>query len=197
MDIQQVNKKMCEFFDERVEKFNYKDMTKIERMKQLFNGIVNEGDKVLDIACGVGTIDDVLIELGASEIFAIDLSTKMIAQAMENNSSSNIKYEVMDLSNLNVSGYDLAVVYNSYVHIVQRDVLIEKLKKSLKVGGRFAIINTANYKYINEQHSKGVEVDISKPIEKPSVEQLLFANDFIIDKVVDDENTYIISGIKK
>ena len=55
------------------------DLIEIPQLFELIGDV--KGKKVLDLGCGDGWYDRKLIELGASSVLGIDLSTKMINEA--------------------------------------------------------------------------------------------------------------------
>ena len=68
-----------------------------------------EGKRVLDIGCGMGQHARQYAELGASSVYGIDISEKMLAYAKEHNSASNITYRRMAMEDLDqlTGEYDL------------------------------------------------------------------------------------------
>ena len=54
-----------------------------------------KGKKVLDIGCGMGQHAIQYSKAGAASVLGTDISEKMLAYAMENNSADNITYKRM------------------------------------------------------------------------------------------------------
>lgn len=99
--------------------------------------------QVLDLGCGLGWFTRYVIEAGAAQVDAADISNKMIEKAEELTASelgSKIKYEVADLNEveLKTGVYDL--VYSSLrFHYLSNESFTRLLKQiygSLKPGGR-------------------------------------------------------------
>ena len=94
---------------------------------------------VLDLGCGYGWHSKYCINQGAKNVFAIDLSSKMIEKAKEINNDENISYHFMDLCEYDYPNekYDL-VISNLVLHYVE-DLknVYEKVYKTLKQNGTF------------------------------------------------------------
>lgn len=156
---------------------------------------VKKADKILDIACGSGILDNALIDSGASKITGIDLSEKMIAKAVsEHENNTNIEYKQADFYEFDGNDYDIAVIFNAYPHFIDRDLLVSKLYKSLKTGGKFVILHNMGINKINE-YTKNKKISI--PINSAIKESQYFADNFNIIKIIDEENMFAIVGQKK
>lgn len=140
--------------------------------KALFEAIGDFKDKIIyDIACGNGYIARKLDKEGAKEVFASDISEKLIKIAQEKYSEGDIEYSVRDASDfsqLPVGYFDL-VVMNMAVHYIQNfEVFVRGLKEILKPGGRFVftlghpLSKLAWLDIKHHQHSQGEPLQAAK-----------------------------------
>ncbi|MGG0716987.1 class I SAM-dependent methyltransferase [Robertmurraya massiliosenegalensis] len=105
---------------------------------------IQNGQKVLDIACGNGNFSRRLADLGA-KVIAFDYSSKMIERAKNRSHEyiNQINYRVVDatddaaLLNLGVGEYDRAVANMGLMDIADITPLISSLSKLLKANGHF------------------------------------------------------------
>ena len=92
-----------------------------------------EGEKILDLGCGDGTLALELEKFGA-EVIAVDLSKDMVERSRE----KGLNAHVMSATELMYDEAFDAVFSNAVLHWVQESSLaVEKIYKSLKHGGRF------------------------------------------------------------
>ncbi|MFN7731763.1 MAG: class I SAM-dependent methyltransferase [Pirellula sp.] len=121
--------------------------THIERatLLQILGSI--EGLLTLDLACGEGYYTRLLRRLGAVEVCGIDLSTKMIDLAREQELSEGlgIEYRVGDARAIDYeASFDL--VFAAYLLNYASDAgelraMCQAIARSLKPGGRFVTVN--------------------------------------------------------
>lgn len=112
----------------------------------LFECIGNvEGLKVYDIACGNGYNSRRMAKEGADEIWASDLSPRLIeiASTKYENPNSKIKYTVRDATDIKdlPENYFNLVVISMAIHYVENlDKLFNNMNKILKKGGRIVFV---------------------------------------------------------
>lgn len=190
------NKKIKEFFNEKAPTWDSRQEETDERISELLNYVkINEGDKVLDIACGTGIIDRELVKRGA-KVTAIDLSDKMIEIAKQKNADLGVDYKVQDFYDYDESGFDTAIIFNAYPHFTEKEELVKALSRTLKKGGRFVVMHSMGYEKLNEHH-KNIQKGISLELKPASEEVKNFEGKFDVDFIVDQKDIYIFSGISK
>lgn len=94
-----------------------------------------EADKLLELACGTGTIALSLEELDCYNITATDGSSDMIRVAIEKGASINseIHFEVMDFNNIKSNNtYDVVYLIFDSINYLKDDDLILKLHRDVK-----------------------------------------------------------------
>ncbi|MFA6866777.1 MAG: ECF transporter S component [Clostridia bacterium] len=150
---------------------------------------------VLDIACGTGVLDNALINKGASKVVGIDLSNKMIDIAKENHTNqTNIEYIAKNFYEFNRNNFDVAIIFNSYPHFIDRKSFAKKLDNCLKIGGKFVILHDIGINAVNEFTK---DRKMSQPLDSAINESKYFANNFDIKQIIDENNFYAIIGQKK
>jgi trans-aconitate methyltransferase len=93
------------------------------------------GERVLDLGCGTGVLTAEIAGRGA-EIFGVDLSEDMIAQAKKK--YPKLKFEVSDARALRFDAEFDAVFSNAVLHwIPEAEEVLAGVARALKPGGRF------------------------------------------------------------
>ncbi len=107
------------------------------QLKPLFPSV--QGKSVLDLGCGYGWHCKFAAEQGATHVLGLDLSKKMIAEAMKRNTAEAITYRVRG-----IEAYDYpkdtwdCVVSNLALHyIADLENIFQKVYQTLKPGGVF------------------------------------------------------------
>lgn len=108
---------------------------------------LKEGDKVLDIGCGIGGSAFYMARTHKVDVHGIDLSANMISIAneyrkeMEDSVRKNVTFEVSDITKKTFEPETFDVVYSrdSILHIRDKAQLFANCFKWLKPGGRLMI----------------------------------------------------------
>ena len=107
---------------------------------------LKQGQIVADIGSGTGYFTVRLAKLGTvSKVYAADIEPSMAAYVTKRAAAEGLKNVVAvqaaaDTPNL-PEPVDLVLIVNTYHHIGDREVYFRRLAKSLKPGGRVAIID--------------------------------------------------------
>ena len=109
-----------------------------EGFKSLLPGL--SGKRFLDLGCGFGDICRYASEQGAEAVVGVDLSKRMLEEAIRRTSQPNITYEHGSMAELDFAGESFDVIVSSLaLHYVERfDSLSEKIAELLTPGGTFA-----------------------------------------------------------
>jgi trans-aconitate methyltransferase len=93
------------------------------------------GERILDLGCGTGHLMGRIAEAGA-EVFGIDASPAMIAQARQN--FPKLKFQLIDAAHFRTDQKFDAVFSNAALHWMHdADAVAETVSLALKPGGRF------------------------------------------------------------
>jgi SAM-dependent methyltransferase len=102
------------------------------------------GRKVLDIGCGIGGIDRLLVtDYGAEKVFGIDIIDHLIARAKYEAEAAGltewIEYRLVEPGELEFEDESLDIVFSkdSIVHIEDKQKFYEEIFRVLKNGGEF------------------------------------------------------------
>jgi demethylmenaquinone methyltransferase/2-methoxy-6-polyprenyl-1,4-benzoquinol methylase len=98
---------------------------------------VGAGDVVLDLACGTGDLARLAVNAGASRVFGLDLTPRMLVLARPR--SAAIGYVAGDMGALPIAGNAVDVVTTGYGlrNVADLDTAIAEVARVLRPGGRF------------------------------------------------------------
>lgn len=103
------------------------------------------GMKVADIGAGTGYFSTRLARIGGVRVFAVDIEPKMIAyltQRAQQEGLANITGVRAGAATANLpEPVDVILVVDTYHHLPNRPSYFRELKKSLRPGGRVAIVD--------------------------------------------------------
>ena len=127
----------------------------------LFKAIGNfKGKIIYDIGCGNGYIARKLAKNGAREVWASDISEKLInfAQEKYNNPEEKIKYlarSASDFKGIPKNYFDL-IIMNMVIHYVKnKEELLLGISSVLKIGGRFVFTTSHPLRLLARVDAKG------------------------------------------
>lgn len=113
---------------------------------QLIADAVRGGGRVLDAGCGTGEIARQAVELGASEVLAIDLSERFLLDARQRgDGKGRIEYRVHDLHHSLDGRFDLVVGRSVLHHIDWRSFLQRTYSESLAPAGRMVFMEPMSH----------------------------------------------------
>lgn len=186
------------FFDARAPQWDANcshDPRKLEAVATLAD--VRPGCRVLDIACGTGVLEPVLLARGAERVTAIDLSEQMIARAREKCGDPRVEFLAGDILEFAQTGFDVAIIYSAYPHFADKEVLARQVWQALAPGGRFIVAHSESRATINGRHHSPAVQAVSTEL-RPAMEELkAWQGRFTIDQVGDSAHLYFFSGVKK
>lgn len=109
------------------------------QFKNLFPNLISK--KVLDLGCGYGWHCKYAVECGAEQVLGIDISKKMIQEAIVKNADTRITFQVCDLEEYDYpnESYD-CVISNLVLHYISDiDRIYKKIYSTLKKDGVFLL----------------------------------------------------------
>ena len=187
-----------DFFDALAEEWDercYHDAHKLRLIVDLC--LLPEGAKILDIGCATGAMTESLLVTNPAQIVGLDLSPKMIEQAKAKFNDPRASFLVADLFEYPEAGFDLAMLYSVYPHFADKAALAQKVADCLQPGGRFMVAHSESRHAINLRHSGGKVEDVSESLRAAEVEVKNWQELFAIDTLIDHDQFYVISGVKK
>ncbi len=117
-----------------------------DEVAQILSGVDLRGRRVLDIGCGIGGVDIVLVrEHGAREVVGIDVEPALVAQARDNarqaGCAASIDFRVVEPGSLGFAANTFDVVFSkdSMVHIPDKTAIYTDIRRVLKPQGALAV----------------------------------------------------------
>jgi len=115
-----------------------------DEVRELLKGVSLHGKTVLDIGCGLGAIDLMLVsEFGAASVVAIDVEEKLLVRAAqiieEAGMSERIRLQLVEPGPLPFPDESFDVVFSkdAIIHIPDKKTLYEDVYRVLAAGGLF------------------------------------------------------------
>ena len=98
------------------------------------------GARVLDVGCGVGYGSKLLVEAGAHEVVAFDLSSDAIEHAKAYYTHPNIRFAVGDATRFDFGcGFDLVTCFELIEHVDRQNDVLECISRALGSDGVLVI----------------------------------------------------------
>ena len=191
--------KVKAFFNQRADTWD-ENMVRNEEVIStiLDNAHIEEGNDVLDVACGTGVLIPDYLDRNVNSVTGIDLSDKMteIAQRKfaDEKKVTVITGDVIEYRFDRL--FDRIVVYNALPHFEDAEQLIRVLKDLLKDGGYLTIAHGFSRSFINRHHG-----NISSCVKKElmTIEELadIMKRYLEVTVAVSDDRMYQIVGQKR
>ena len=188
-----------DYFDTMASSWDSMEKKKDEEILPLLKKIgIRKGDYILDLGCGTGRITELLHSLNDAPVFGLDISSNMISLAKK-------KYQEKEYAHFEVGDFltysfpkpfDVIVIYNAFPHFLDIEKLSSSLAKSLKEGGRFAIVHSLSREQLSHVHS-GCDHKTTRVLSSPLEESKRFEKQFNILLAEEDDSSFIIVGKKR
>ncbi|WP_027625174.1 class I SAM-dependent methyltransferase [Clostridium lundense] len=169
------------------------DEKKLENILALTS--VKKGAKILDVGTGTGILIKYLLSTSPKKIVAVDIAENMIIVAKEKYKDNRVNFIVKDIMKYTEDGFDYIFLYSVYPHFKDKDAILKHLSTLITGGGKVVIAHSQSKEKINEVHSKSETV---KEDKLPSGEATgkIMEKYFRVEKIIDNENMYYVSGMK-
>lgn len=194
-----MNKKdIIEFFDRYAHQWDA-DMAHDEKVIDyiLDNAGITAGISVLDVACGTGVLVPDFLARGVTSVTCVDISSKMISQAREKFSQSNVHFICADVETAAFAlRFDCTVVYNAFPHFYDPSNLIKKLAGDLKPGGLLTIAHGMSRANINHHHEGSARTVSIGLMHEDELEDI-FEPYFTVTTKISNERMYQVVGVKR
>jgi demethylmenaquinone methyltransferase/2-methoxy-6-polyprenyl-1,4-benzoquinol methylase len=192
-------KDIIEFFDRCAPTWDT-EMIKNDEIigKILDNAEIQEGQHVLDVACGTGVLFDYYLGRNVSSVTGIDISPEM-AKIAHSKYTDNPKVTVIcgDVEEATFpQKFDRIVVYNAFPHFPYPKRLIKRLAHLLKDEGRMTIAHGMSRAAIDNHHS-GSASKVSNGLMAADQLKKLFDAHFDVEIMISNDRMYQVSGVKR
>lgn len=173
---------------------NYYDV--IDKLFKVLN--LKEGKDVLDLGCGKGIITNRIYEFTHKQVYAIDLSDKMIEGAKENyQNEDRYKFICGDFYEYDFDkSFDYIIIFNAYPHFLDIDSLAKKCHNLLNKNGHLVIMHDCPKELLNSHH-KAKAMGVSRYLADALDEAELFNKYFDVLKTIDNNECFYMELIKK
>ena len=196
------NPKQAEFFNERADtwdQMSIHDMEKVEYITNLLN--IKDDSNILDVGTGTGImIPGYLRRIDGGHVTAVDYSERMIDVARSKYpENGTLTYKVKDIYTMTErEEYDRIVCYSCFPHFPDPMGAIRVMSRALVKGGTFTIAHSSSKEHINYVHNTGGKEICNDYLPELSIMKELFsANDLDVIFTRDDDDYYIVIGIKR
>jgi len=157
---------------------------------------LRQGERLLDLACGDGILEDKLLSYGV-KIDGVDISPEMISLAKKAHQNPNLTYFCRDFyEHSSEIPYDVILVFDAYPHFLDKDAFAQKAASLLKKGGRLYILHDSSKETINAHHEH-VSKDLSTPLKSAKKEAFPFWKSFKKGRIEDEKDHYFIELIRR
>lgn len=156
---------------------------------------VEDGKKVLDVACGTGFLFENYYKRNVQSLTGIDISVEMLKICSEK--FPDAKLICADAEDFRFEDtFDTIVIHNAYPHFCNPIKLFKNLTSFLTDGGRITVSHDMSREELNGFHQKRAS-DISSTL--PEADELSeIMNQYVeVDKIISNNRMYLVSGIKK
>jgi len=112
-----------------------------QAVREIVQGVDLSGKRVLDIGCGIGGLDQVLVALGAAHVTAVDVVEPLIALARRRIEDRRIAFETIEPEAalpFPDASFDVVFTKDAWLHVVDKRALLREVHRVLKPGGRLA-----------------------------------------------------------
>ena len=163
----------------------------------LDNAGVKKGSNVLDVACGTGVLFSYYMDRNIGSLTAVDISLKMIEIAKEKYKDTDIDIICADVETYDFGKqFDSIVVYNSFPHFKDAEVLISVLANKLKNGGILTVAHGMSRDKINSHH-KGTASKVSNGLMTADELSKVFEKYLTVTTVISNDSMYQVAGCLK
>jgi len=152
------------------------------------------GQRVLDVACGTGVLFPWLLSRDPQLLMGIDISEAMTENARAMHRDRRLRIVTADYFNMEAGNFDRIIVFNAYPCFPDREKFAQRTLKLLIPGGRFVVAHNAGRKGVNAMPEAW---GCGAPLQSADEECSWFEPFFEMDVSIDNEELYLISGVKR
>lgn len=116
-----------------------------QAVREIMLGIDLAGKRVLDIGCGLGGLDQVLVKLGAAHVTAVDVAPPLIGLGRRRIAAAGLADRI-DLQVVTPeaklpfadASFDVVFTKDAWLHVTDKPALLRDVHRVLKSGGQLA-----------------------------------------------------------
>jgi phosphoethanolamine N-methyltransferase len=116
-----------------------------QAVREIMENVDPRGKRVLDIGCGLGGLDQVLVELGAAHVTAVDVAAPLIGLGRRRIAAAGLADRI-DLQTIMPeaklpfadASFDVIFTKDAWLHVTDKPALLRDVHRVLKPGGQLA-----------------------------------------------------------
>ncbi|HOI41765.1 MAG TPA: class I SAM-dependent methyltransferase [Elusimicrobiales bacterium] len=151
-----MNEELIEFFDRNAEPWDgyLKPVDYAVGAAVLERADVGPAHRVLDVACGTGVLEPLLLARGVTEITAVDISSGMAA--VFTRKFPKVKFVLGDYHEplFPEGSFDRVLIYNAFPHFRDPARVVANAASQLAPGGMLVIAHSMNREQLDWKHKK-------------------------------------------
>lgn len=155
---------------------------------------VSEGKRILDIACGTGFLFNDYYSRKIGSVTGVDISEKMLEKCTGKFPEARLICADAEEYKFNEC-FDVILIHNAFPHFCDSKKLFSNLTSFLSCGGRLTVSHDMSRSELNSFHGKRA-ADVSMLLPKAESLAEIMREFLSVDTVIDNNNMYIVSGIK-
>jgi SAM-dependent methyltransferase len=167
-----------------------------ERLEKIVaQGNIIKKDVVLDVGSGTGILIPIIRKYDPVQIYACDLSEKMLEQL--NNNYPEVKTVRSDIKDLALpdSKMDVVFINACYPNIVDKETAFKNIARMIKPGGRMVISHPLGKAFVKKL-TRNAPYPLDEFPDKIEAENLFYPFGFNIIEFVDEPKLYILAAVK-
>jgi len=192
------------FFDGIADKWDgWEDLGALEH--KFFSGFDGFGlgpdETVLDVGCGTGNLTLALLKRLSSQgrVVSMDISPKMIGVAQGKIKDARVTWHVADAQKIPMEDQscDRVICYSVWPHFEDFDAVAGEISRVLRPSGKIHVWHLIGRDRVNQIHStagEAVRKDVLAPASQTG--ELLSRSGFQVETTIDNDNQYLVTGIK-
>jgi SAM-dependent methyltransferase len=163
--------------------------------KIVAQGSIIKKDVVLDVGSGTGILIPLIRKYNPSQIYACDLSEKMLEQLNKNCPEvDTIRGDIKDLA-LPTSTVDVVFINACYPNIVDKETAFKNIARMIKPGGRMVISHPLGKAFVKIL-KRNAPYPLDEFPDKIKAENLFYPFGFNITEFIDEPELYILVAVK-
>ena len=186
------------YFDSQAEHWDRRTHHDPHKLRYIMRVLdLHAGQRVLDVACGTGVLFPWLLPHNPELLMGIDISEAMTEKARAKYQDRRLRVVTADYYHLAAGAFDRIILYNAYPHFFDKERLAQKTFDLLSSGGRFVVAHNKGRESLNAIHEARGARECSMPLQSANTECGWFEPYFAIDISTDNEDMFVISGVKR
>ncbi len=153
-------------------------------------------DRVLDVGCGTGILAPLLMRQGCTDFVGIDISPRMAEVYRSKFSGHDIIVGNFEEQPFAPESFSLVILFNAFPHFRQPAQVFQNAFRSLRSGGRFAIVHSMTRNALDLHHKKVGGVVGNDVLLSDDEIRRLFRTSGFTGTILEESTYYFAAGFK-